>query len=220
MLDWLVQFLQTYGYVAVFVCIFLESTGLPFPGESIIIAAGIMAGHGELNIWGVVFAAWIGGTMGDNLGYYIGHRFGRRVVTRFGPRFGITAAKFAVVEQRFRTVGPPIVLVARFILILRQLAGIMSGTLRFPWWRFLFYNAAGAALWSAAYGFGAFLLGDRIDHYLHGNPWAYAAIAAVFLFFTAATILKFRKSVKTLGETTDEASSFPEKGGEGGPRLG
>ncbi|WP_019997054.1 DedA family protein [Aureimonas ureilytica] len=220
MLETLTGFLQTYGYVAVFVSIFLESTGLPFPGESILIAAGIMAGHGELNVWGVVFSAWFGGTMGDNLGYYIGHRFGRRFVDRYGARFRVTPEKFKLVEDRFRTVGPPIVLIARFVLILRQLAGFVSGTLRFPCWEFLLYNALGAALWSSAYGFGSYILGDRINTYLHGSPWAYAALAAVFLFFTAATIFKFRKSVRKLQEAPDSSASSPQEGGEGGPRLG
>ena len=219
MFDAVIGFLQTYGYAAVFVSIFLESTGLPFPGESILIAAGIMAGHGELNVWGVVGASWAGGTLGDNLGYYLGHRFGRRFVSRYGSKFGMTPNKFLLVEARFREVGPPIVLIARFILVLRQLAGFVSGTLRFPWWAFLLYNALGAALWSGAYGFGAYILGDRIDHYLHGSPSAYVAIAAVFLTLTTITLFKFRKSVKKMQQQPDSQSLSSEESGEGGSRF-
>ena len=219
MFDAVIGFLQTYGYAAVFVSIFLESTGLPFPGESILIAAGIMAGHGELNVWGVVGASWAGGTLGDNLGYYLGHRFGRRFVDRYGSKFGMTPEKFRLVEARFQKVGPPIVLIARVILVLRQLAGFVAGTLRFPWWEFLLYNALGAALWSGAYGFGSYILGDRIDHYLHGSPWAYAAIAVVFLTLTATTLFKFRKSVKKMKQEAETQSFSPEESGEGGSRL-
>lgn len=220
MLETITGFLQSYGYVVIFVSIFLESTGLPFPGESILIAAGIMAGHGELNVWGVVGASLVGGTMGDNLGYYLGHRFGRRFVDRYGAKFGLTPEKFAYVEDRFRKVGPPIVLVARFILVLRQVCGFAAGTLRFPWWEFLLFNALGAALWSAAYGFGAFILGDRIDTYLHGSPWAYAAIAVVFLGLTATTLLGFRKRLRQQRESASQpqevALSAPaEEGREG-----
>jgi len=216
MLDTITGFLQSYGYVVIFVSIFLESTGLPFPGESILIAAGIMAGHGELNVWGVVGASFVGGTMGDNLGYYLGHRFGRRFADRYGPKFGLTPEKLDYVEQRFRRVGPPIVLVARFILVLRQVCGFAAGTLRFPWWEFLLFNALGAALWSAAYGFGAYILGDQIDRYLHGSPWAYAAIAAVFLTLTATTLLGFRNRLRRQRDAvTANASTAPEERGEG-----
>lgn len=200
MLDWITGFLLEYGYGILFLSIFLESTGLPFPGESILIAAGIMAGHGQLNVWGVFVSAWLGGTLGDNLGYWLGHRYGSQLVQRHGHRIGLTQEKYRYVEERFRTVGPPIVLIARFILILRQVCGFAAGTLHFSWWSFLFYNALGAALWSGAYGFGAYILGDRIDTYLHGSPWAYAAIAAVFLILSAGTVLQFRRKLKAQRE--------------------
>jgi membrane protein DedA with SNARE-associated domain len=204
MLETITGFLQDYGYGILFLSIFLESTGLPFPGESILIAAGIMAGHGQLNVWGVFFSAWIGGTLGDNLGYWLGHRYGRRFVTRYGHKIGLTDEKYRYVEERFKTVGPPIVLIARFILLLRQVCGFAAGTLRFPWWSFLFYNALGAALWSGAYGFGSYILGDRIDTYLHGSPWAYAAIGAVFLILSGGTVLQFRRKLKAQRATEIE----------------
>lgn len=218
MTEHLVGFLQQYGYGLVFVSIFLESTGLPFPGESILIAAGIMAGHGQFDVNLIFFAAWAGGTLGDNCGYYLGHRFGQRFITRYGRRLGITPAKFAYVEREFLKWGPPIVLVARFILILRQLCGVAAGTLRFPWWRFLFFNALGAALWSGAYTYGSYVFGNQVDRLLHGNPWAYAALAAVFLGLTGATILRFRRGLKNL--PNDAGSASPEEGREGGTRFG
>ncbi|RIY03378.1 DedA family protein [Aureimonas flava] len=209
MLDTITGFLQDYGYGILFLSIFLESTGLPFPGESILIAAGIMAGHGQLDIWGVFAASWIGGTLGDNLGYWLGHRYGRRFVVRYGHRIGLTDEKYRYVEERFRQVGPPIVLIARFILLLRQVCGFAAGTLRFPWWSFLFYNAVGAALWSGAYGFGSYVLGDRIDTYLHGSPWAYAAIGAVFLLLSGGTVLQFRRKLRAQRAAEGDAKKAP-----------
>lgn len=219
MTEYLVGFLQQYGYALVFVSIFLESTGLPFPGESILIAAGIMAGHGQLDVHLIFLSSWIAGTLGDNCGYYLGHRFGQRFILRYGRRLRITPAKYSYVEREFQRWGPPIVLVARFILILRQLCGLAAGTLRFPWWRFLFFNATGAALWSAAYTYGAYFFGNQVDRVLHGNPWAYAALAAVFIGLTLATILRFRRGFRDLPADGPD-SRTPEKGSEGGSRLG
>jgi len=215
----LVDFLQQYGYGLIFLSIFLESSGLPFPGESILIAAGIMAGHGQLDVHLVFAAAWIAGTLGDNCGYWLGSRFGMRLVTRYGGRLGITSAKVAYVESEFRRLGPPVVLVARFILILRQLCGFVAGTLRFPWWRFLFFNALGAALWSGAYTYGAFIFGNQVQRVLHGNPWAYAALALVFVALTLGTIFRFRRKLREMPEA-DAPSPLAEEGGKGGPRLG
>lgn len=210
MLDTITGFLSDYGLIVLFVSIFLEATGLPFPGESILIAAGIMAGHGELSIWGVFLSAFIAGTLGDNLGYYLGHRFGPRLVDRFGSRLGITPEKYRRVELSFRRWGPPIILVGRFVLILRQLCGFTAGTLRLPWWEFLLFNALGAALWAGVYGFGAYLFGNAIDYYLHGNPWAYALIAVIFLSLTGATLWRFRQELRR--DETAKETEVPQRG--------
>lgn len=209
MLDTLAGFLSDYGYALIFVSIFLESTGLPFPGESLLIAAGIMAGHGKLDVHGVVLASFVGGTMGDNLGYLVGYRYGRNFLLRFAPKLGLSEETYGIVERRFQAVGPPLVLVARFVVILRQCAGFASGALRFPWWRFLVFNALGAALWSAAYGYGAFVLGDRLNRYLHGGPWLYAGIAAVFAIIAGTTALRLRAKLRRERKRADEPPINP-----------
>lgn len=195
MLETVNGFLQDWGYLALFVIVLLESSGLPLPGESLLIAAGIMAGRGSLEIWGVVAAAWAGGTLGDNIGYGLGHRYGRGLAERYGRNVGLTTERLRIVEEDFRRHGPPIVLITRFVLVLRQVAGFAAGTLRLPWWQFLFFNAAGAALWAGAYSGGAFLFGHGIERYLKNSPWAYAAIAAVFVGLAAGTILRFRRRI-------------------------
>ena len=196
MLQTVTGFLQDWGYIALFLIILVEASGLPLPGESLLIAAGIMAGQGALDIWGVMLAAWAGGTLGDNIGYGLGHRYGRGLAERYGHYVGLTPERFRIVEEDFRRHGPPIVLIARFVLVLRQVAGFAAGTLGLPWWKFLFFNASGAALWTGAYSGGAYLFGQGIDRYLNDSPWAYVAIAAVFVVLAGGTILRFRSRIR------------------------
>jgi membrane protein YqaA with SNARE-associated domain len=65
--------LQTYGYLAVFVLVGLESAGIPLPGETMLLVAAIYAGttH-QLAIDGVIAATAPGAILGDNLGYWAG----------------------------------------------------------------------------------------------------------------------------------------------------
>ena len=65
-------YLTQYGYAFLFVVVLFESTGIPLPGESILVASGMLAGEGSLNIWAVLFAAFAGSIVGDNLGYLVG----------------------------------------------------------------------------------------------------------------------------------------------------
>ena len=61
----------------------------------------------------------------------------------------------SAIEKIFAQYGGATVLFARFFSILRQLNGIVAGTLGMSWWRFLLFNAIGAALWVAVWVFAA-----------------------------------------------------------------
>ena len=66
------EFLAQYGYGFIALVVCLESTGLPLPGESLVVAAGMLASHGQMNIWLVLASAFLGSILGDNLGYWVG----------------------------------------------------------------------------------------------------------------------------------------------------
>ncbi|WP_102959921.1 DedA family protein [Mangrovicella endophytica] len=208
MLDGIMDFIAHYGVLVVFASIFVESSGLPVPGESMLVAAGVLASQGRIGIVEVFLAAWIGGTLGDNVGYLLGYKFGRPFVYRYGGKIGLSRSRIALIEQRFLKRGPPIVLIARFILILRQLCGFIAGTAHMPWWRFSFYNALGAALWSGAYAGGAYLLGAAVEHYLSAGRWVFAGVAVIFVIASATTIWGFIREARG-GEAEDPSLPPP-----------
>src|SRR5258707_8579451 len=85
--------LQSYGYLAVFVFIALESLGLPLPGETALIAAAVYAGSAHrLNIGVVFLVAAVAAIGGDNAGYWLGRSAGQRLVGRY-RRPGATELK-------------------------------------------------------------------------------------------------------------------------------
>lgn len=183
-MDQVLDFLHAYGAIVIFVIIFFESTGLPLPGESLLIASGLLAGRGELDIWTVFIAAWAGGVLGDNLGYVIGRTLGRPVIVRYGSKVGLTEPRFAAVERQFLKYGALVVLFARFFVVLRQLNGLVAGITGMHWLHFIVANAAGAALWAGLWSFAAYAFGTELEHYLHYGRQAFfvvgiaAAIAA------------------------------------------
>ena len=157
------QFVRAYGVVAVTVILALEALGAPLPGETLLIFASVLAGHGDLSLPALLASAWVGSVLGDNIGYWIGRRFGRAAVLRYGARIGLTAPRFDAVEGVFARYGAATVIFARFVNILRQLNGIVAGILGMEWRRFLLCNALGAALWVALWVLGSFYLGEHIS---------------------------------------------------------
>lgn len=173
---------QHYGVAAIAGLLFLESLGLPLPGETLLIAGAFMAGQGRLQLAPLIAAAWIAATAGDNVGYAIGRFGGHRLVVRFGARIGITAERLARMTGFFEHYGGGIVLVARFFAIARQLNGLVAGIVYMPWWRFGLFNAVGAALWVCAWGLGVFFFGRELQlasPWLHRVSIAYLAALAV-----------------------------------------
>jgi len=177
------RYVSDYGYTAVFLGVFLESFGLPTPGESLMIAGALLASRGQLNIYWVLLLCWIAAVAGDNIGYVIGKKGGRPLVLRYGPRVRIKHEHIERVEGFFERHGGAVVLFARFVVVLRQLNGIVAGTMGMNWWRFLIYNAAGAALWVGFWAGLAYNLGRRFREIM---AWASSLEPIVVVIAVAA----------------------------------
>ncbi len=171
-----------YGAVAIFLILTLESFGAPLPGESLLIVAAILAGRGELSFPALLFSAWAGSVTGDNIGYLIGRRLGHRLLWRFGRKVGLKSDRLRNVEAIFAQYGPLSVAFARFFSVLRQLNGVVAGSLEMEWRRFLVFNALGGALWVIAWTMAGFYLGK------HGSNIA-AVIHKLGLFGTIFVLI-------------------------------
>jgi len=186
---------QHYGLIVVPLIITLESLGAPVPGESLLIFASVMAEHGNMSFPLLLLFAWIGGVVGDNIGYLIGRRLGRVVLLRYGDKIGFTAQRLDRVEAVFARYGPLTVAFARFFNILRQLNGVVAGTLKMNWWRFLLFNALGCALWVLTWGLAGFYLGEHVSditRLAHSLGLVGAIIVAIVVI--GAAIYAFRRT--------------------------
>ncbi|HEY8160868.1 MAG: DedA family protein [Methylocystis sp.] len=151
--------LSTYGYWAIFIVVALESSGLPLPGETILVGASIYARlSGALSIEAIVATAAAGAIVGDNIGYWIGRELGYRFLERHGWRVGLGPDKLRLGQYLFYKWGGAIVFFGRFIALLRILAALLAGANHLPAGRFFMFNAAGGIVWAAVFGFGAYWL--------------------------------------------------------------
>jgi membrane protein DedA with SNARE-associated domain len=157
-----VTFLEHYGYVAIFLLIMFEDFGMPAPGETALVLGSVAAAAGKLNIWGVLIAAFLGAVIGDNIGFAIGHFGGRKLVVRVGGRVGLTNDRLLYAEGFFHKYGDVVVAGARFVEVLRQLNGIIAGTMDMNWATFTAFNALGAAMWVGVWGAIGYFAGENL----------------------------------------------------------
>jgi membrane protein DedA with SNARE-associated domain len=156
--------LTNFGYLAVFATIGIESLGVPAPGETMLVTAGIYAGATHnLEIAGVIAAATAGAIIGDNIGYLIGRKGGYRLLLKHGPKVRIRESHIKVARYMFDRHGGKVVFFGRFVAILRTYAAFLAGVGQMEWRRFLVANAAGGIVWALFFGLAAFYGGKAFE---------------------------------------------------------
>lgn len=178
--------LTTYGLPLLFLVVALESFGIPLPGETALIGAGVLAAEGHFSIVAVIAVAAAAAIVGDNGGYWIIGRWGgRRLFERWNWLSKFADRVLPKAERFVEKHGPKAVFFGRFITVLRYTAAWIAGIGRMDWWRFLFWNALGGIVWATLVGLIAFYFGrtvaDAIARYGLYGALAAAAIAILVL---------------------------------------
>jgi undecaprenyl-diphosphatase len=186
------------GYPALFALIFAESAGVPVPGETALLTAGVLAGAGHLALPLVVAVAIAAAVMGDTIGYWLGRRGGRAVLTRRGPLMGWRTHALEAGERFFERHGAKTVFIGRFFSLLRVTSAWLAGISQMAWWRFLAWNAAGGIVWATLVGVVSYYFGraaaDAIAHY--GAIGGGVLVALVLLAVVAVHVWR-RRVVET-----------------------
>src|SRR5438270_10670164 len=197
--------LATYGYLAVFFFVGIESIGIPVPGETMLVTAAIYAGTtGRLSIFWVIVASSAGAILGDNIGYVIGRTGGYRLLKRYGRYIRLEENRLRLGQYLFDKHGSKVVFFGRFISVLRIFAAFLAGVNRMHWRRFLVFNAAGGIIWSTIYGVAAFLLGQQL---LQLSGRVDVVLAIVGLGVIIAVIVLLRRNEARLQREADAAIS-------------
>ncbi|HEX8207355.1 MAG TPA: DedA family protein [Solirubrobacteraceae bacterium] len=148
---------ETFGkwsYLLVGGLAFLETgafVGLVAPGETAVIAGGVFAGQGNLELAVLLALVWACCVAGDSVSFWLGRRLGRGFLLRHGPRVKITEDRLRQVEGFFERRGGITILIGRFIGLVRALAPFVAGASKMSYARFLPYDVVGSGLWAATF---------------------------------------------------------------------
>jgi membrane protein DedA with SNARE-associated domain len=199
--------IASYGYLALFVLVGAESLGIPLPGETALITAGIYAGHTHrLSPWLIFAVASAAAIIGDNIGYWIGDKGGYPLARRYGPRVRLDQRKLKITRYMFDNYGAKVVFFGRFVSVLRTYAAFLAGTSRMRWRRFLPANAAGGILWAAIYTTAAYLAGDVLQRVSATITWVLAGVAVLAI---VAVVLLVRRQTGRLAGRAEAAYPGP-----------
>jgi len=161
--DALISLIPTYGPRIIFGIVALENAGVPLPGETILVAAALLAATtGQISIVVVVLASAAGAIVGDGIGYMVGRRFGLPLIRRYGRYIRLDENRLLIGRYLFFRYGNVVVFFGRFVAVLRMFAALLAGANSMPAGRFFFFNITGGVCWACLFGFGAYAVGAGI----------------------------------------------------------
>jgi membrane-associated protein len=162
----LIDWLQQYGYPALWLFVFIAAVGIPLPTSLVLLASGAFAALGDFNVFVLGIIAVTAAVGGDNVGYFIGRRWGSRVLLWLQrPRWQrlISPRNFTRAQAYFQKRGGWAVFLTRFLFsALGGITNLLAGAELYPYRRFLFADITGEATGVAI----ALVLG-----YLFGASW-------------------------------------------------
>ena len=191
--NYIVELVGQFGYLGIFIMMFLESTFFPFPSEVAMIPAGILASKNEMSLIIAIIVGTSGSLLGALFNYFLARKYGRAGLLKFGKYLFFSEEKLNKMEKFFVAHGSFSTFVARLVPGVRQLVSLPAGLSKMPIDKFTLHTILGAGIWVTILALLGYLLGENealIKAYTH-------QIVLVTLFFIAIAtfgyILKQKK---------------------------
>lgn len=156
--------IQAGGYVGIAALVFAESgllIGMFLPGDTLLFAAGLLAGGGLLAYGPLAVIVVVAAILGDSVGYWFGRNVGGALFKRPDSRL-FKQEYLHRTEAFYKKYGARAIVLARFVPIIRTITPILAGVARMPYTRFLTYNVLGAFVWGAGVVSIGYFLGATV----------------------------------------------------------
>ncbi|MFZ2187638.1 MAG: VTT domain-containing protein [Candidatus Moraniibacteriota bacterium] len=161
----LVAVIKAIGYSGLFAVVFAETglfLGFFLPGDSLLFVAGMLAGQQFFSLPVLIVGLFVSAVLGNVLGYEFGRRIGPKLFSREDSL--IFKKAHAIKAQGFYDKhGPKMILLARFMPIVRTFAPIVAGVAKMHYRTFFIYNLIGALLWTIGLVILGYSLGSVMD---------------------------------------------------------
>ncbi len=202
MLDYIKSYLSSFGLAGLLLGVFIEATGVPFPGGVMVVIAGFLVNEGRLNFGSALAVVLAGYTAGSLLAYTAGRCIGLPFLMRCGKLLRVSPAKLERTRSLLFYSAPAFIVAGRFFPGLGNLTPYMAGVSRIGPAVFLFYNTIFAAGWATLYlllgmffGYNYHAVAGRVNNGLVIFGLCMLAFWAAGKYFLAL----WRKRVKTKG---------------------
>jgi membrane protein DedA with SNARE-associated domain len=185
--SFLVDTIGSFGYVGIFLLMFLESSFFPFPSEVVMVPAGYLASKGEMNLFLVILFGVLGSLAGAWFNYLLAHKFGRSFLLKI-----ISEEKVQKLDDFFANHGHISTFIGRLIPGIRQYISFPAGLAKMDVFKFSFYTTLGALIWVSILALLGYFIGEN-EELIHRYLREILVILVIFSFVLVVIYLKRRK---------------------------
>lgn len=206
-MDQLVQdIMQQYGYLGIFLLIFIENLFPPIPSEVILLFGGFMTVSAGLSLPLTIVAATVGSMVGAIVLYGLGHKLGMTGIQpffsgRFGDLLGLTPNDLVRTTDWFHKRGPAAIFFCRFIPLIRSLISLPAGITKMNIGPFLVLTLIGSTIWNTVLVFLGHYAGQGWHRYeaIFSTYSSYfvRGLAVIVVLFLTYRIIKRRQLKRT-----------------------
>jgi len=158
---WVIQYINIWGYPAIFIGMALESACLPVPSELIFGFAGYLVFLGQMDFIPAVVAGVAGGLLGSVLSYLVGYYGGRPLVEKYGHCIFLSRRHVDMAERWFECYGTKAIFFSRLLPIVRTFISLPAGFSRVPFNQFIVYTILGSIPWTIGLIYAGMFLGEN-----------------------------------------------------------
>ncbi|AJS58839.1 DedA family protein [Paenibacillus sp. IHBB 10380] len=146
-MEWAMEFITQYGYLAIYILLAIGIVGLPVPDEVVMTVVGFLISTMALNFLMSVLVSFAGAITGMTISYMIGKKVGKPLFNKYGRWVGMTPKRFNKVEDWFVRFGPWAIVLGYFIPGIRQVTFYISGISVMPFKKYLFVAGLSGLSW-------------------------------------------------------------------------
>ncbi len=178
-MDTLLQLMESYGYMAMFIAMALENANIPIPSEVVLGFAGFLISQQIFSFWTTFAVACIAGVVGSIISYWLGSYGGRPLLLKYGKYIFFNERKFRMAEDLFNKYGGIAVIICRCLPGVRTFISFPAGVARYPFWKFILFTIIGTIPWTLLLVWAGSLLGSHWQDLIQYNHIFLMAVIAV-----------------------------------------
>ena len=201
MVDFILDLINRYGYIGMFISMVLEAVIIVIPSEAILATGGILASKKIFTFWNAFFVGLLGSVFCAIVIYFIGYFGGRPFIKKYGKYFFMKDEDLDKSDSWFNKYGMIGALIGRNFPIIRTLISLPIGIMRLSFFKFLIYTIIGSIPWTFVFVYVGYTLGNGwtiVNKYV-GNlkvPIKILILLLIFSYFLKKIKLNKQKSTK------------------------